>query len=106
MQHASKLGGMVLCDDETHAATADEIRVVPMRPTTLKGKVAPVIPLRPVASSDLLEMPKLSANLRYCIPSNHLTTFRTGHHCITTNLPGIYLESTLNLPGIYHEFRM
>ena len=51
----------MLCDDETHAATADEIRVVPMRPTTLKGKVAPVIPLRPVASSDLLEMPKLSA---------------------------------------------
>ena len=46
MQLAAKLGGMVLCDDVTHAATSDEIRFVRLRPVELKGKAGLFQPYR------------------------------------------------------------
>lgn len=59
MQLAAKLGGMVLCDEATHDATRDEIRFVRLRPVCIKGKSELYRPYRPVASSEILEKPKL-----------------------------------------------
>ena len=86
MQLAAKLGGMVLCDEDTHDATCDDIRFVRLRPNpdpnpnpnpnpnpdptpdpdqvrlrpvNIKGKVGPYQPYRPVASSKMLEKPTL-----------------------------------------------
>ena len=64
MQLATKHGGMVLCDEPTHAATCDEMRFVKLNPVALKGQPRPVTPYRPVASSELLELPALRARPR------------------------------------------
>ena len=61
MQLATKYGGMVLCDEQTHASTCDELRFVALQPVELKGKKTTVNPYRPVASSELLEKPTLTA---------------------------------------------
>ena len=61
MQLAAKYGGMVLCDDSTFLATRDDLRFVRLRSVQLKGKSASIRPNRPVASSELLEKPALSA---------------------------------------------
>ena len=57
MQLAAKLGGMVLCDEDTHGATRDDIRFVRLRPVNIKGKRGLYQPYRPVASSEILEKP-------------------------------------------------
>ena len=68
MQLAAKYGGMVLCDETTFLATRDDVRFVHLRPVELKGKTAAVCPYRPVASSELLEKPTMTAKSadKYC----------------------------------------
>lgn len=68
MQLAAKYGGMVLCDETTFLATRDDVRFVHLRPVELKGKTAAVCPYRPVASSELLEKPTMTAKPadKYC----------------------------------------
>ena len=61
MQLAKQYGGMVLCDEATFQATRDDVRFVYLRPVQLKGRSAKVQPYRPVASSELLEKPMLTA---------------------------------------------
>ena len=63
-------------------ATREDVRFVHMRPVELKGRSTVVKPYRPVASSELLEKPTLTAKARYCVryeslhqlPVNRVTT--------------------------------
>eukprot|EP00965_Chrysotila_dentata_P070451 2328349-Pleurochrysis_carterae.AAC.1 len=56
MQLAAKLGGMVLCDEATKVRVGSDVRFVQLRPTSLKGKSAPIVPYRPIATTELTQM--------------------------------------------------
>ena len=67
MQLASKLGGMVLCDEATHEATCDEIRFVQLRPVELKGMSAPMQVTLRLEPSNTASVATLA-----CTPPRHL----------------------------------
>ena len=95
MQLASKLGGMVLCDEVTHAATCDELRFVTLRPAALKGRSELMRPYRPVASSELLEKPVLQSksSSRYCLTGQESLALDACRHWTETQEPDFQVVS-------------
>ena len=61
----------MLCDEQTFTSTRDDVRFVQLQPVELKGKRGIVRPYRPVASSELLQKPTLTAKdtRKYCLSS-------------------------------------
>ncbi|KAL1525790.1 hypothetical protein AB1Y20_020631 [Prymnesium parvum] len=89
MQHAAKLGGMVLCDEATYEVTREEMVFMKLLPVELKGRKGVMQPFRPISSSQLVEPPVLRSKTaeRFCSTSDSTRFLKVCHDWLATSNP-------------------